>query len=634
MGEVVPCGEELDGTRAIGHPRPLLRRDVWWSLNGLWDFALDDRDRAEHPADVRWDSQIVVPFAPESAMSGIGDTSYHHRCWYRRTIEAPVVPIERRLILHFGAVDHSATVWIDGRLVVKHEGGYTPFSVDVTRELRRSGAHELVVLAEDDPLDLAKPRGKQDWEREPHSIWYERTTGVWQGVWLEAVHPVHVSSVQWHTQLSTFEVSAEIGLRGAVANGTTLRVRLFTDDHELVDDLVELRPGEHDLARGYRLDSTGLDHLRESLLWTPDHPVLVHAVIELHHDEELWDKVYSYTALRSVGVSDDGRFLLNGRPYYLRLVLDQGYWQESGLTPPNDDALRRDVELVKQLGFNGVRKHQKIEDPRYLHWADRLGLLVWVEMPPAYQFDATAVRRVTDEWIAVLERDRSHPSIVAWVPFNESTGLLNLGERTDQQQWVRALTALTRALDPTRPVVSNDGWETLGGDIIAVHDYEQRPEALAALWNGDLRGPLTGYGSHGRRQTLDEDPNGWIGGRPQRPIVLSEFGGVGWLEHAPVKRDDDNSRDTGGKDRVTSPAGWGYSTVSTVEEFEQRFRSLMHAVHSIPRLAGFCYTQFADTFQEINGLLTAGREPKLPVAVIARATRGEGKPYLSSELQP
>jgi beta-galactosidase/beta-glucuronidase len=530
------------------------------------------------------------------------------------------------VLLHFGAVDHTATVWIDGQHVARHEGGYTTFSVDVTRLFAGDGEHELVVRAEDDPLDLAKPRGKQDWELEPHSIWYQRTTGIWQSVWMEVVAPTRVERVNWQTDLSRLEVAAEVGITGRVAEPMTLRIVLTVGQRELVDDAVSVQPGRNHVSRAFRLDATGLDHLRETLLWTPEHPVLVDALLEMRDASgALVDRVHSYTAIRSVGIGA-GRFLLNGRPQSLRLVLAQGYWPESGLTPPDDDALRHDIELIKAMGFNGVRMHQKIEDDRFLHWADRLGLMVWVEMPPAYQFDATAVRRVTAEWIQVIECLRSHPCIVAWVPFNESTGLLDLPNREDERNWVRGLTALTAALDPTRPVVSNDGWETLGGDIIAVHDYDQRPDELASRWNGDLRDSISGYAAHRRLQTLDEDPDTWSGGRPVRPIVLTEFGGIGWAEDAPVRREDEIPDDVS-HDRIAQPAGWGYSTVGSVEELEQHFVDLMRAVHSIPRLAGFCYTQFTDTYQEINGLLTADRRPKFPLEVIARATRGAEKSF-------
>jgi hypothetical protein len=624
-GEVL--GDAGDGAAdTMGHPRPLLRRDAWSLLDGTWEFAFDRDAAAEHPDEIVWDRTIRVPFAPETTKSTIGDTAYVKACWYRRAVSAPERVNAQRIILHFGAVDHSAKVWIDGQLVATHDGGYTPFAIDVTRQLDDGREHELAVCAHDDPVDLAKPRGKQDWEENPHSIWYERTTGIWQSVWMEAVSATRLECVHWDSDLARLEVSSDVSIFGRVRDGMTLRIKLRVRTRQLVDDEVTLQAGHSRVVRGFRLDATGLDHLRESLLWTPEHPVLVDATLELRDvDGSLLDRVHSYTAIRSVGVGG-GHFLLNGRPQSLRLVLDQGYWPDSGLTPPDDDALRRDIELVKAMGFNGVRKHQKIEDPRFLHWADRLGLMVWVEMPPAYQFDRSAIGRVTQEWISVIERDRSHPCIVAWVPFNESSGLIDLPGRQDEQDWVRALTALTSALDPSRPVISNDGWETFGGDIIAVHDYEQQPEQLAARWSGDLRDAITGFGTHRRRQTLDEDAGEWIAGRPTRPIVLSEFGGIGWSPAAPV-RHDDGATDDISQDRIGQPAAWGYSTVSSVEEFEQQFSQLVRAVHSIPGLAGFCYTQFADTFQEINGLVTRDRQPKIALDAIADAIRGSAKSF-------
>jgi hypothetical protein len=378
-----------------------------------------------------------------------------------------------------------------------------------------------------------------------------------------------------------------------------------------VDDRVAILGSR--LTRGFVLEGTGIDHLRDALAWTPDNPVLVDALLELVTPAgQVVDRVHSYTALRTVGTRA-GRFLLNGRPYEMRLVLDQGYWPQSGLTPPDDQALRHDLELVKAMGFNGVRKHQKIEDPRFLHWADRLGVLVWYEMPPAYRFDTEAVRRVTTEWAAAIERDRSHPCIVVWVPFNESTGVLSLGTRPAQREWVQALTRLTKALDPTRPVISNDGWETVGGDLVGVHDYDQDPASLAARWNGDVDALLRTFAHHGRLQTLDHD--GSVVVDDDRPIVLSEFGGIGWDPGAPVEREQ-TSADLP-EDRLAQPAAWGYSTVGSVEELGARYRELLDAVHAIDRLAGFCYTQLADTYQEVNGLLHADRTPKLPLELIA-----------------
>ena len=591
-------------------------------LDGTWDCALELELSAEHPDAVDWDRRLEVPFAPETERSGIHHEDYLAACWYRRQVPAPAIEAEQRLILHFGAVDYCATVWIDGGLVGSHEGGYTPFQFDVTRELSGPGEHELVVRAEDDPWDLAKPRGKQDWERSPHSIWYPRTTGIWQSVWIERVHRLHLDTLVWRSRLDRLEVVGEFHLATPAVDDVELRVVLGVGDRRLVDDRIWVAPGSSRVVRAFRLDASGVDHLRESLFWSPDNPALIDATVELRTgDDAIVDAVKSYTALREIGLAD-GRFMLNGRPYPLRMVLDQGYWDESGLTPPSHEALRRDVELTKAMGFNGVRKHQKIEDPRYLEWADRLGLLVWVEMPPAYQFDSRAVRRVTDEWAEVVERDRSHPCIVTWVPFNESTGLLNLPTRDQHRHFVRALTELTKTIDPSRPVVSNDGWESVGGDIIGVHDYEQDPERLLAQWSGDLRHAITGFAAHGRRQTLDEDAATWTGDRPSRPIVLTEVGGIGWSPSAPLDRHEDPPEDRP-DDRLAQPASWGYSTVATADELAERYEALMGVLHQLsPTIAGFCYTQLADTYQEVNGLLFTDRTPKVPLERIAAATRG------------
>ena len=653
------------------HPRPQLARDGWWSLDGPWDFAIDHEARWSHPDDVVWDSTIVVPFAPETLASGIGDESFHSWCWYRRELEAETVSNGDRLVLRFGAVDYAASVWINGHLVARHEGGYTPFEVDVTRELtapadhrpvehraadhratehsatehrpadhraadhraadhRLEGtaraAHELVVLASDDPADLAKPRGKQDWEEVPHNIWYPRTTGIWQTVWMELRPRVAVTNLHWWCDLGRSEVSVEVRLGGAIEEGLRLRVRLSADGRELIDDLVGVN-GKR-VTRGFVLDGSGLDTLRDALAWTPAHPVLIDAVLEVvDAGGQLVDRVYSYTGLRTATVQA-GRFLLNGRPFPLRLVLDQGYWPDSGLTPPDERALRRDVELAKAMGFNGVRKHQKIEDPRYLYWADRLGLLVWAELPPAYRFDDEAVRRSTREWTEAIERDRSHPSIVAWVTFNESTGVLSLPTQEAQRHYVKAMYHLTKAMDTTRPVISNDGWETIGGDIIGVHDYEQDGTVLANRYRGDLSEVLASFGNHGRLQTLDDatdaaGPTPTFPGRDVRPVVLSEFGGIGYNEQSPtiVRLQEEATHEVPG-DRLAQPAAWGYSTVASPEAFIERYRQLLAGVHAGTRLAGFCYTQFCDTYQEVNGLLQADRTPKVPLQMLADATTG------------
>jgi beta-galactosidase/beta-glucuronidase len=344
-----------------------------------------------------------------------------------------------------------------------------------------------VVRAEDDPADLAKPRGKQDWQLEPHSIWYPRTTGIWQSVWLERVPALRIASVRWTPNLARWELGLEVQVEGAARGPVRLAVRLGARGMVLADDSYAVVHGE--VHRRIALSDPGIDDSRNELLWSPESPTLIDATLELRGpDGELYDAVASYTALRAIAVQGD-RVLLNGRPYPLRLVLDQGYWPATGITAPDDAALRRDVELAKLMGFNGVRKHQKLEDPRYLYWADRLGLLVWAEMPSAYRFTRTSVERVAREWTEAMRRDYSHPCVVAWVPFNESWGVPNLPDSAAERHYVQALYHLTKTLDPTRPVIGNDGWESVATDIVGVHDYDPDPDGIARRYHADEARP-------------------------------------------------------------------------------------------------------------------------------------------------
>jgi hypothetical protein len=342
-----------------------------------------------------------------------------------------------------------------------------------------------------------------------------------------------------------------------------------------------------------------VDDYRNELLWSPSNPTLIDAHLELWGQRgDKIDEARSYTALRSAEVQGD-RFLLNGRVHLLRMVLDQGYWPDTGATPPDDEALRRDVELAKAMGFNGVRKHQKIEDPRYLYWADRLGLMVWEEMPSAYRFTSASVERLTRQWMEVMTRDRSHPCIVAWVPFNESWGVPDLPAIEAQRHYVQALYHLTKTIDPSRPVVGNDGWESVATDIVGIHDYDDDPDRLARRYaRPDVLPQLFRHGRPGGRLlTLEGHPHAG------QPIMLTEFGGI----------------------TLGEPCGdtWGYSRCLTPEEFTEQYRRLLEVVRSSELLAGFCYTQFADTYQESNGLLHADRRPKLPIEHIAAATWGK-----------
>jgi beta-galactosidase/beta-glucuronidase len=572
------------------YPRPLLRRNNWESLNGEWDFAMDPDRNWKTPQVVTWSHRIRVPFAPETPLSGVDYRGFCETFWYRTAFTAKDL-LRRCLILHFGAVDYRATVWVNGNEVMIHEGGYTPFSCDITSYLNHSDSQELILRAEDDPGDLGKPRGKQDWQLNPHSIWYPRTSGIWRIVWTERVPPTHIASILWTPSTERWEVGLEVHIENQREEMLQLELTLSVGDIVLARDRYSVIKGE--VYRRISLSDPGIDDYRNELLWRPERPTLIDADLKLLDCEgRVIDEVESYTALRSIGLQGN-RFVLNGRPVRLQMVLDQGYWPESGLTPPNDDALRKDVELTKAMGFNGVRKHQKIEDPRYLFWADKLGLLVWEEMPSAYRYTHPSIRRVTREWLAVLERDLSHPCIVAWVPFNESWGVPDLPDSHQQRHYVRALYHLTKTMDPTRIVIGNDGWESVATDVIGIHDYDANPERIAKRYgdNHDDSRLLRDETPGGRLLVLAESANS------DQPLILSEFGGIAFS--------------------ANEESTWGYSRCRTPKELLQQYRQLITAIRASPLLAGYCYTQFADTYQETNGLLYADRTPKIPITDIA-----------------
>jgi len=459
---------------------------------------------------------------------------------------------------------------------------------------------EVVVRAEDDPIDLAKPRGKQDWQLEPHSIWYPRTSGIWQTVWLEQVPSTRIGRFAFTPNLSRWEVGVEVWLEGERRSNLRLGVRLANRGSDLAADTY--RVVSHEVHRGIALSDPGIDDSRNELLWNPHAPNLIDVTLELWGERgELVDVAHSYTALRTTTVQGD-RFLLNGRPYLLRMVLDQGYWPSGGLTAPDDAALKRDVELAREMGFNGVRKHQKIEDPRYLYWADVLGLVVWEEMPSAYRFTAESVQRLWREWTAVIERDYSHPCIVSWVPINESWGVPNLPDNPSERHYVQALYHMTKTLDATRPVIGNDGWESVATDIIGVHDYDDQPERIAKRYRADEVLPRLFKRERpgGRLLVLEAQP------QIDLPLMLSEFGGIALARE--------------------QPGTWGYTVCRTPEEFARLYEHILGIVRNLGLLAGFCYTQFADTYQEANGLLYSDRTPKIPIERIARATSGPAAP--------
>ncbi|MGI4855109.1 MAG: glycoside hydrolase family 2 protein [Janthinobacterium lividum] len=589
------------------YPRPDFRRKHWINLNGPWQFTIDTEASLVHPADPVFDRVITVPFAPETPASGIDDQGLYSAVWYRLQFEAPKLEVGERLRLHFGAVDFAATVWINGAKASEHQGGYTPFHVEI-QDLLVEGVQEIVVRAEDDPTDLEKPRGKQDWKREAHSIWYPRTTGIWQTVWMEVLPSTFLSKARWTSNLTRWELGAEVQTVGNLPHGSKLHLKLCVGEQVLAEDEYGYVTRASDagtyaageLHRTIALSDPGIDDFRNELLWSPWNPTLIDVELNLlDADGTVLDCVTSYTALRSIAIEGD-RFVLNGRPLPLRFLLDQGYWPDSGLTAPDSEAFQRDIMLVKEMGFNGVRKHQKIEDPRFLYWADQFGLLVWGEMPSAYRYTPRSIERLTREWTAALDRDLNHPCIVSWVPLNESWGVPDLPVNAAQRHYVQALYYLTKTIDPSRPVIGNDGWESVATDIIGIHDYDSRPDAIARRY---------GVEEIDTRLFQHERPGGRIlrlAGQQEesrQPIMLTEFGGIALRDAA------DNT--------------WGYSDSRTPEELEHRYAALLTVVRSLPTLGGFCYTQFTDTYQEANGLVQADRSDKISREAIAEATSGQ-----------
>ncbi len=578
------------------HPRPLLERAEWTDLNGDWQLEFDDSDVG---VDDRWwvgdrefGRAIVVPFPPESTRSGVGEDG-HSTVWYRRHADLARPTDGRRVILHFDAIDWESDVWINGIHVARHEGGHVGFAADVTHALEPSRSQVIVVRAFDSVASLEQPRGKQDWEPEPHVIWYRRTTGIWRSVWAEVVGRTHLTSLDWTTCASPGELAVESRLNAATDAMLDLEFVIegrviHRASHSFVDG---------QLAATLRLNDVRFSSEPERLLWSPENPLLIDVRASVRVDSVVVDTVSSYVGLRTVGTDDD-HFVLNGRPYFLRLVLEQAYWPDTHLASPSDAALRSEVELIKQLGFNGVRMHQTTADPRFLYWCDRLGLLVWADAPASYRFSALSLTRTVREWMEILARDSSHPSIVAWVAFNESWGVPEVASSGRQRDAVRALFHLLKSVDPTRPVIGNDGWEFVAGDMLGVHDYTQSAELLRERYSTREAASATVVMSRpgNRRLTLASDRS------PHVPIVLSEFGGV-----ALSARDDTWS---------------GYGTVDDHSEFLERLAGLIGVVNNASGLAGFCYTQLTDTLQERNGLLTEGREFKADPEIIAATVSG------------
>lgn len=584
------------------HPRPQLVRDDWLNLNGWWEFEIDagdsglDRGVGKGPLA----EKILVPFAPESKLSGVEHTDFMESVWYRRTITIPGEWAGRRAVLHFGAVDHDSTVWVNGVEVARHRGGFTPFSADLSGVAEPGEEAVIVVRARDSRTEL-QARGKQ--ARSYHNVdcVYTRTTGIWQTVWLEAVPEVHLRRLRMTPNLATSSIHLEMPLN---QNRAGYRVRAVLTDQDGVVTQADAR-ADLDLTPSLQL-SIPEDRLRP---WSAGEPFLYGLeVLVLDAEDALIDRVDSYAAVRSVAL-DKKVVRINGEAVFQRLVLDQGYWPESLMTAPDDAALIRDISLSMEAGFNGARLHEKVFEERYLYHADRMGYLVWGEFgdwgvaegPDGY--DQQPPASFITQWLEVLQRDFNHPSIIGWCPLNETHQRLH-DRITVLDDVTRALFLATKLADPTRPVIDASGYshrvpET---DIYDSHSYEQDPARFRVEQAGLAEGkPYLNQGPSGEEYSV---------AYKEQPYFVSEFGGIWWNEA--------EARDAASSNNQAD--SWGYGQrVKNEGELQERFKGLCDVLLDNQDMFGYCYTQLTDVFQEKNGIYNFDRTPKLNTSRIAAA---------------
>ena len=558
-------------------PNPSFARERWRTLNGQWDFLMDPEDCLQVGGvdKLSWDRTIRVPFCYESELSGIGSDAPSRSVWYRRSFAVTEEECSATVLLHFGAVDYRARVWVNGQYVGTHEGGFTPFAFEVQPYLHK-GENTLVVKAEDS-YSRELPRGKQMCGRRPCSCFYRNTTGIWQSVWLEFTGCDYITDIRITPDLDRNRADFVIRTNGEHPSEIALTIR---KESQVIGTMTVACESKN-ICCSFGFQENGVFSV-ENLYWTPEKPNLIDVEVTLIHDGKKCDTVNTYFGMRKIHVCGE-EIYLNNSPLYQRLVLDQGYWPEGLMTAPSDEAIRRDVEMTKALGFNGARKHQKIEDPRYYYWADKLGLLVWGEMPSNYDFTPEGQRMLLSELQAFVRRDYNHPCIVTWIPFNESWGVHEIAGDSRQKSFVKAVYYLLRSLDESRLVGSNDGWEQLElTDFCGIHDYDISPENFATRYM-DIEKTMRGSVNFKPIYAAGEQYNGV-------PVLITEMGGV----------------------KLVNDDGWGYNQAMSDEEGMLRYlRSVMRAVRSHRQIRGFCYTQLTDVQQETNGLLDAARKPKV-----------------------
>lgn len=580
------------------YPRPQFVRKDWLCLNGTWGFAFDDDDLAASghwEKDAFWpEKEIEVPFCFESRLSGIGDTSMHDRIFYKRRFDVPEDWKGKRILLHFEAVDYQCRVFVNEKLCAEHTGGNAGFCADITDYLQQ-GEQTLAVAVYDPARDETIPRGKQFWKDINEGIWYTRTSGIWQSVWLEPVDKIRISRLKFtpdvdhDTVLLEAEFSdyaeemyleADISFQGE----PVCRDRYYISNKNIFRRNIHLA-GDHIFNKGVH---------GPCRCWSPENPVLYDVSLKLFAAGRQVDCVDSYFGMRKIH-TENGITFLNNRPYYFKLVLDQGYWRDGILTAPTDEDFVTDIRLMKEMGFNGCRKHQKVEDARFLYHADTMGFLVWGEMAAACLYTDKGVAAYAKEWFEIIERDYNHPSIVAWVPFNESWAVPDIGRNRRQQDQTMGMYYLIRSLDETRLIVNNDGWEMTKSDICAIHNYahgstrepEKQEFFKRTLQNRDILLSCT----HAGRAVYAEGYS-----HQGEPILITECGGINY--------------------RSEESRSWGYTNAGSEADFLAQYEHVISSILQSDLVYGFCYTQLSDVEQETNGLLTYDRAPKCDPAKI------------------
>ncbi|MCQ6264686.1 glycoside hydrolase family 2 [Fictibacillus sp. WQ 8-8] len=571
------------------YPRPQFERKEWLNLNGEWDFQFDQTNVGEKEQwykQTKLNQKIRVPFTYETKASGIHEETFCPYIWYQRLVTVPEEYSHKKTILHFQAADYVTKLWVNGIFAGQHKGGYTAFSFDITNYINAGKENNVVVKIEDSHNEH-QPRGKQRWIDQNFGCWYVQSTGIWQTVWLEFLNQTSIHSVKITPDLDTESVEFDYKLANIQQDQKELSLRTsITFNGQPVKEF-SLKADRENARMKVNLASE--IHEWKVMQWSPQNPHLYDVEFTLYHGEQEMDRVQSYFGMRKVSIKN-GNILLNNVPIYQKLLLDQGYWEDSHLTPPSEEAIILDIEKTFEMGFNGVRKHMKVEDQRFLYWADKKGLLVWSEMAAAYQFSDEAIQNFTEEWMTVVQQHYNHPSIITWTPFNESWGVKNIYTNEQQQKFTEGIYHLTKSMDPMRPVIVNDGWEHTVSDIITLHDYVEYGDEFLNRYKEkekvvDNKIAFNNF-KHAMAQGYEYKG---------QPIIISEYGGIAF----------------------NSEEGWGYGNqVKDEQEFLDRYESITKAIMSLDYICGFCYTQITDVQQEVNGLLTESRKPKVNLSKI------------------